>query len=372
MATNYSNRIGRVNARRSGTGVGITEALKGNVFASADDGMVFDSVAQGYQKKTKSKNFQYALVSMQEVDARYTSISYSEAERVAKQITVGHKRNGKDVAVELQGSLPLNVHLRRVSDVDMLVWPSHFYIFDIHGVAAPSFARSTSNAVSEITTLRSECCAVLRSAFPAAKIDDSGSKCITMSEGSLLREIDVVPSVLHRTATFQLTNQDEDRGVQIYDKKNAALLINFPFKVRALINAKDGRTVGGCKKAIRLLKNMKEDADTTISLSSFDIMSLVYAMPEGDLVHFSYFEGKIVASLQKWFFRLSWDEPYLRTLNSVDGSRKIVQSAADVAAVTQMSDELTTLLLLIAQELQPDVPTSFDAWRARVENEFLN
>ena len=132
-----------------------------------------------------------------------------------------------------------------------------------------------------------------------------------------------------------------------------------------------GLTVGGCKKAIRLLKNMKEDADTTISLSSFDIMSLVYAMPEGDLV-LSYFEGKIVASLQKWFFRLSRDEPYLRTLNSVDGSRKIVQSAADVAAVTQMSDELTTLLLLIAQELQPDVPTSFDAWRARVENEFLN
>ena len=157
---------------------------------------------------------------MQEVDANYTAISYREAERVAKQLDSGLLRNGKVVTVELQGSLPLNVHLRRVSDVDMLVWPWSFFVYDSYGVAASSYAASTSNAVSEITALRSESCQVLRSAFPAAKVDDTGAKCITMSEGSLLREIDVVPSVLYRTANFQRTGNDEDRGVQIYDKKN--------------------------------------------------------------------------------------------------------------------------------------------------------
>ena len=55
----------------------------------------------------------------------------------------------------------------------------------------------------------------------------------------------------------------------------------------------------------------------------------------------------------------------------VDGSRKIVQSAADVVAVTQMSEELNMLVLRIAQELQPDVPTSYPAWRAKVESELL-
>lgn len=80
--------------------------------------------------------------------------------------------------------------------------------------------------------------------------------------------------------------------MQIYDKKKYALVTNFPFKVRALINAKEARTGGGCKKAIRLLKNMKEDADSTIALSSFDIMSLVYAMQDFDLVHQSYYEGE--------------------------------------------------------------------------------
>jgi len=308
---------------------------------------------------------------MQEVDAKYTAISYREAERVAKQLDSGLLRNGSVVTVELQGSLPLNVHLRRVSDVDMLVWPLSFFVYDTYGVAASSYTISASSAVSEITTLRSESCSVLRSAFPAAKLDDSGAKCIRMSEGSLLREIDVVPSVLYKTATFQRTGGDEERGVQIYDKKVHELVTNFPFKVRALINAKEDRTGGGCKKAIRLLKNIKEDADSTIALSSFDIMSLVFAMQDSELVHSVYYEGKLVTSLQSWFFTLAHNETNLRTLNVVDGSRKIVQSAASVAAVAQMSEELNTLILRIAQELQPDVPTSFSAWRSKVENELL-
>lgn len=367
MATDYSNRIGRVNARRNNTAV----ARLSKTASFAEDSAFLDSVTEGYRSKTKSKSFQYALVSMQEVDAEYTAISYREADRVAKQIDSGLLRNGKAVTVELQGSLPLNVHLRRVSDVDMLVWPLGFFVFDSYGVAASGYAASTKSAVSEITSLRSECCAVIRSAFPAAKVDDSGAKCIKVSEGSLLREIDVVPSVLYKTATYQRTNHDADRGVQIYDKKTPKIITNYPFKVRALINAKDGRTGGGCKKAIRLLKNMKEDSDASIALSSFDIMSLVYAMQDSDLVHLSYYEGKIVASLQSWFFTLVHDESYLRSLDTVDGSRKIVQSAADVAAVAQISEELNVLVVRIAQELQPGIPSSFTAWRAKVEKEFL-
>lgn len=367
MATDFSSRIGRVNARRNGTNV----AALNKSASFTEDSSILDSVAQGYQKKTKSKNFQYALVSMQEVDAKYTAISYREAERVAKQLDSGLLRDGKFVTVELQGSLPLNVHLRRVSDVDMLVWPHRFFLYDSYGLAASSYTTSTSNAVSEIITLRSESCTVLRSAFPAATVDDSGAKCISMSEGSLLREIDIVPSVLYKTATYQRTGSNDDRGVQIYDKKKGILVNNFPFKVRALINAKDGRTGGGCKKAIRLLKNMREDADSTIALSSFDIMSLVYAMQDSDLSHYSYYEGKVIASLQNWFSILADNESRLRTLDAVDGSRKIVQSSADVAAVKQMSEELNMLVLRIAMELQPDVQISYPAWRAKVENEFL-
>ncbi len=367
MATDYSTRLGRVNERRNNTAV----ASLSKSASFAENSAFLDSVTEGYRNKTKSKSFQYALVSMQEVDAQYTAISYREAERVAKQIDSGLIRRGKYVTIELQGSLPLNVHLRRVSDVDMLVWPLTFFIFDNYGVAASSYTVSTNNTVSEISSLRSECCSVIRSSCPAAKVDDSGAKCITASEGSLLREIDIVPSVLYKTAAYQRTNNDEDRGVQICDKKTNELITNNPFKVRSLINAKEGRTSGGCKKAIRLLKNMKEDSDTSIVLSSFNIMSLVYAMQDSDLVHVSYYEGKIVASLQNWFYSLAHDESYLRRLDTVDGSRKVVQSAADVTAVSQMSDELNTLVLRMAQELQPDIPTSFPAWRAKVESEFL-
>lgn len=367
MATDYSNRIGRVNARRNSSGA--VRRSDGVEFSASS--AVLDSVVEGYRGKTKSKNLQYALVSMQEVDAQYTAISYREAERVAKQIDLGLQRRGKSVSIELQGSLPLNVHLRRVSDVDMLVWPQSYFIYDSNGSAAHTYAPSSSNIVTEIVTLRAECYSVITSSFPAAKVDDSGAKCVTVTEGSLLRDIDVVPSVLYKTAEYQRTSSDADRGVNIFDKKAIEIITNYPFKVRSLINEKEARTGGGCKKAIRLLKNMKEDSDTAIALSSFDIMSLVYAMQDSALVTSSYYEGKIVASLQDWFYTLSQDEARLRALATVDGSRKIVQSAAAVTAVAQMSSELNTLVLRIAQELQPDVPTSYPAWRAKVESEFL-
>ncbi|WP_287369009.1 hypothetical protein [Thauera sp.] len=44
---------------------------------------------------------------------------------------------------------------------------------------------------------------------------------------------------------------------------------------------------------------------------------------------------------------------------------------ADVAAVMRMSEELNMLVLRIAQELQPDIPTSFSAWRAKVKDKLL-
>lgn len=367
MATDYSSRIGRVNARRNSSG---TTRLSESV-SFAQDSSLWDTVVKSYGGKTKSKSFQYALISMQEVDKQYTDISYREAERVAKQLDSGLLRHGKAVTVELQGSLPLNVHLRRVSDVDMLVWPIGFCIYDRFGVAASTYTSSPNTAESEIPALRSQCVKVIQASFPAAKVDDSGAKCITVSEGSLLREIDVVPSVLYETAQYQSTQNDDDRGVKIYDKKAQVTITNYPFKVRALINAKDGRTAGGCKKAIRLLKNMREDSDTSIALSSFNIMSLVYAMTDSSLIHQFYAQGKIVSSLQEWFYMLANNEAKLKALDTVDGSRKIVQSLADITAVAQLAGELDTLLCNIALDLQPNLPSDYSVWRSKIENEVV-
>jgi hypothetical protein len=100
-------------------------------------------------------------------------------------------------------------------------------------------------------------------------------------------------------------------------------------------------------------------------------MSLVYAMPDSTLSHMVYYPGKIVASLQAWFFELANDTAKLNGLDTVDGSRKIVQSSTDVVAVSQMTEELNTLVVRIAQDLQPDIATSFTRWRSKIESEFV-
>ncbi len=85
MATDYSNRIDRVSARRNNSAVA---SLSGTA-SFANDSAFRDFLTDRYRNKTKSKSFQYALISMQEVDAQYTAGSYREAERVAKQIKSG-------------------------------------------------------------------------------------------------------------------------------------------------------------------------------------------------------------------------------------------------------------------------------------------
>lgn len=251
-------------------------------------------------KATDKPNTRYALGAMQEVDADYTRISKETAMRVANQL---EKRiEGFKLEFHLQGSVPLNVHIRGVSDVDLLTLiSSHFLSYDPGGLRAASggYHPTGLTSLQQLKDLRAQEEPALESAFPAATVDKHGSKAIKISGGSLPRSVDVVPSHWYDSADYQRSGALHDRGVIILDKKNNVTMTNYPFKHIKEVSDRDLVAMGSLKKAIRLIKNIKEDADQDIALPSFDLAAIMFHADMAALRTGYWYELAVLAETQR-------------------------------------------------------------------------
>lgn len=220
MASTIDDRLSRLNVRRRGLDrvQRLDEASRVEVLAKALS-------MEDYQRRTSNRpHTRYALGAMQEVDAAYTRIGLEEAARVGRQLETGMSRAGIVVGFEIQGSVPLNVHIRGVSDVDLLTLDEGFFTYDPSGSRAlAGWFRSpvAYTPLSALQRLRSEAESILRNAFPKANVDCTGSKAIKVSGGSLRRPVDVVPAHWHDTIAYQASGQRHDRGVKILDRSSA-------------------------------------------------------------------------------------------------------------------------------------------------------
>ena len=111
MPRDINTRLENLRIRRKG----VDAARSGRVTASVADEVLRKSVIQeSWQRRATEQPYtRYALGAMQAVDPAYTQKSHDEADRVAKQL-----RSGLSIPIEmrLQGSVPLDVHIRGVSD----------------------------------------------------------------------------------------------------------------------------------------------------------------------------------------------------------------------------------------------------------------
>jgi hypothetical protein len=351
MARNIEDRIANLRARR----FGLDRLSRLNEAARSE--VVFDSLSdEPWQTRAAGagKPFtKYALGAMQEVGKRYTEISVETATRVGKQLETGLANKGYSVDFRLQGSVPLNVHIRGVSDVDLLTLDTSFYTYTKSGLRSQlgyytSPTQRTSLGV--ILELRAAAVPVLRDAFPAADVDNAGGKAICISGGSLARSIDVVPSHWFDNATYQQSGQEFDRSVTIADKKVPETIDNLPFLHIKKVHEADLQTHGGMKKAIRLCKNVKADADSEIALPSFDIAAMMFHADRTALTANQWYELSVLAETQRFVDLLTLNETYAQTLMVPDGSRPIFNTRAKLDALRKLSIELDDLTLQVARE----------------------
>lgn len=347
MARNIEERLLSLKTRRKGADrLGVLTA---------------DSVALGsYQRKMYLQEAweqrasgepytRYALGAMQEVDPDYTRISMQTADRVANQL--GKRVGGFNLEFRLQGSVPLNVHIRGVSDVDLLTLiDQQFLSYDPAGVKASTYWPSSTTSLEQLIQLRRDEEPALKNAFPAATVDTTGSKAIKISGGSLARSVDVVPSHWYDTAEYQRTGTLHDRGVIILDRKANRTVTNFPFKHIKLVSDRDIIASGGLRKAIRLCKNVKADSDRDIALPSFDIAAIMFHADQAALRMGAFHELAILAETQRHLDYLYNHPEEARRLDVPDGTRRIFDTDAKLSGLLSLSCEIDELLKAVAGE----------------------
>lgn len=353
MARDINQRLQQLRTRRDGSrGVAMAGGTLDSIFKSIPPAELWESRGAGNQPYTR-----YALGSMQAVSDTYTRVSKETADRVANQLKDRLARGGIHAEFRLQGSVPLDVHIKGVSDVDLLTLSNELYTYDPKGAVAlcggyRNPAKRTSLDV--LNELRNLVESSLDDAFPAAKVDKTGAKAVKISGGSLARDVDVVPAHWSDTIPYQATGTASDRGTRILDKKKQVTIENQPFRHIELIRTRCDQVGGGLRKAIRLCKNVKADSDRNITLPSFDIASVMYHANLDALRLGRYYELSILAETQRHLDQLACDHDLAKTLYVPDGSRLIFDTSEKLQSLKELSYDMDELLNAVYSEHTPN------------------
>lgn len=352
MARDIDKRLKSLRDRRTGT-----DRIADLAKESAAQVIAKSLSQESYAKRAPvQKHTQYALGAMQAVDPDYTRISLEEAERVKEQLKKGLDRKAISPEFRLQGSVACDIHIRGVSDVDLLVLDGRYIHYDRNGQKAQSGGYTSPvsyDTLQALIELRKESESILDTAFPAAKVKKDGAKAINLSGGSLRRPVDVVPSNWFDTVAYQRTSNEVDRGVHILNKDVPERVLNTPFKHIQQIDTRDQVAAGGLKKAIRLCKNVKADAaddGTKIELSSYDIASALWHADMVALTVGITNELAILAEATRFLDDLVRRQSYARTLRVPDDSRFIFDSDEKLEALRLLSLEMDDLSERVARE----------------------
>lgn len=323
------SRLDKLNLRR--TDDSITEAKLFN---------------EAYRNISQSESVKYVVGSMQPIDPEYTINTYKQAERVRSQLA---NRLTDSCEYKYQGSVTNDTHIKAKSDIDLLVIIDKFYT-----VQNPQTPKNPykGDPLKDLLDLRNEAERALEAAFPQAKVDKSGSKSISIEGGSLTRKVDVVPSNWYHTNKYAESGNEIYRGVEILDKSVPTRLANTPFLHNAWVDHKDRNTQGGMRKASRLMKSLKYDSEN-IDLSSYDIVSIAFNMPNASLSYPKGSELLILSSCLDFCKKLQSDHGLRLSIEVPDGHRKVFcEDHATLSSLNQLTRELEQLANDVLRENQ--------------------
>jgi len=356
----FSKRLASLKGRRQGS-------RERAIYESMDSYSAGIAVASGrdvrkaesFELLNETAGVKYSIGAMAPVDSKSTEVSINEGNRVADSLIKSLNNQGETVTKRLQGSVALDIHIKGHSDVDMLIVvnsPVNIELpkIDPNGYSPSTDSRSLINIAKDV---RAKSERILPINFPKADADISGNKSIAMSGGSLSRKVDVVPAIWYDSRDYQQTNQEHDRGIKIYHKKNHEFILNHPFKHIKLVDDRDSVYSGNLKCVIRLMKNMIADMPeykkrTAKRLSSYDLAAIGYHM-NGELSLPSYMRLGLVEKTRSHLELLSLSTEYRNSLHVPDGSRAIFNEPEKVDALEILHSEFSDLARSIYSELMP-------------------
>ncbi|MBE6225918.1 MAG: hypothetical protein E7121_02355 [Bacteroidales bacterium] len=289
------------------------------------DELTFDTDVERYVKR-----------SMKAVDEEYTKKTKEAGEVVKDHLS----RSLVDVSYKYQGSVMTNTHIKGASDIDLLVICEKFYGTDILKIRKElensykytqaeynrlrdynsAFSMYQGNSTSDLVAIRCSIESIMKQTY--AICDTTKAKAVQITNQHLHRDVDIVTSSWFQSFDYVVEGMPENkRGIKIYNKETCCSEgPDFPFLSIDRINERSSLSNGKLKRMIRFLKNVREDSDQTIALTSFDINAMCYSIPLQDYAQSSYKE--LVYILWKNMFHL-WYDNKQDNLRSVSGDEFI-------------------------------------------------
>ncbi|MBS1960496.1 MAG: hypothetical protein JST80_13545 [Bdellovibrionales bacterium] len=304
---------------------------------------------------------QYLMGAMEEVSKQQTEIVTRTGERVRSQLEDFLNAKGFFPSFDYQGSVTNNTHIKIHSDIDLLVVTGRYFTPKNGSYAhLPDFTGSPQVVIHD---LRSTSKLALETRFPAATVKEK-ALCLGISGGSLQRDVDVVICNWVKNQDYEKDENKFHLGIRIRDVESGQWIENYPFMHNAMLNYRDSQAHGNHKRAIRLLKSLKEDADQNIIASSYDICGLVYNCSVERMESFS--NEPQFQFLQRFveYLRALETNSYLRdSLKVPNQTRPLFGSdGLSVSEMRKLTDELSELLVELRNSQQRPGLTGRSPW----------
>lgn len=338
------------------------ESLRKRRLGLTREGGLFAEYAESqkrerYEENNETPSVKFALGSMQPVDKEYTNKCYEEGDRVKNQLLSNIRFPRIDF--RYQGSVPLDVHIRANSDVDLLLFHDEFVTNTsaARGRLGPFQHYDGAPPYDELLSLRNSAFNVLQQAFPRVTVEGK-SKSIRLSGGSLAREIDVITAHWHNTDEYAFNHDETLRGVNILVVDERSTASNLPFVHIERVREKCQQHNGSLRKVIRLLKNLKaqlEEEQVPFKLSSYDIAAIAWHMPAELLNVPAYYDLLLLSRIKQHLTAVIADENWRKFKRVPDDTRIIFDHKSKYSDVLRLYLEIVNLEKDIAKEVAPNI-----------------
>ncbi len=301
----------------------------------------------------------YISEAMEPVSKTYTENTFKQCDRVIEQLKNNISGSHSGLEFEYQGSVPLNVHIKQHSDIDLLVATGRYYVVT---PPLPVITPYTGNAKNDMIQLREDIVDTITTQFPAVNVDDSGGKAVSIEGGSLNRKIDLVPiSWVHNIDSHGKSDLTS-RGIRLYDKKDGEYIQNYPFLHIAKCEGKDRNVGGKFKMLVRYIKNIIKDTED-ISISSYDAVGLMYLQGERELIAADYNPVGLSVSCEAFLLRLLNDDSMMENAMVPNGTRKLF-------GVGNLDQKEVLKLYMVIKEINMTVTQSYTRMLFEDRNNF--
>lgn len=265
-----------------------------------DDSIGEHILSPSFYKTVLGDSAKYTLESMLEVDKVYSHKLYSIVQRIQDLLELNLRNRKIEVEFRYLGAHASDCHIRLFDDVELVVIPK----------------KIGEKPAKAVELLAGEILQILDQTNSFNKLD-YGDKCrIFLQTPNPVCDISILPAVWVDSSLYRDSKLEINRGICEYNLEKQTRKMYLPFLAIARLNARDRKVKGGLKSLIRLVRNIKEDAEDRFELSFDEICGVIYDISDKELTVDQDHLLSLLTPLSDKLGKLITDDKYRRKLIS--------------------------------------------------------